>query len=79
MEQTQDKEVDPIPVKDLTKRKIEITKKLEKRQCITEYDPRPSAQVDNQSLLENLSFLVAIQQCLCILATSCCSRAHYFA
>ena len=48
------KKVDPIPVTDFTKRKIEITKKVEKRQCITEYDPRPSIQVDNQSLLENL-------------------------
>ena len=48
------KKVDPIPVTHFTKRKIEITKKFEKRQCITEYDPRPSTQVDDQSLLENL-------------------------
>ena len=48
------KKVNPIPVTDFTKRNIEITKKLKKRQCITEYDPRPSTQVDNQSLLENL-------------------------
>ena len=39
---------------DFTKRKIEITKKVEKRLCITEHDPRPSIQVDNQSLLDNL-------------------------
>ena len=48
------KKVDPIPVTDFTKRKIKITKKVEKRQCITEYDPWPCIQVDNQSLLENL-------------------------
>ena len=49
------KKVNPIPVTDFSKRKMEITKKHEKKQSITEYDPRPpSMQVDNPSLLENL-------------------------
>ena len=49
------KKVNPIPVTDLSKRKTEITKKHEKKQSITEYDPRPpSIQVDNPLLLENL-------------------------
>ena len=40
---------------DLSKRKMEITKKHEKKQSITEYDPQPpSVQVDNPLLLENL-------------------------
>ena len=49
------KKVNPIPVTDFSKRKMEITKKYEKKQSITEYDPRPpSMQVDNPFLLENL-------------------------
>ena len=49
------KKVNPIPVTDFCKRKIEITKKHEKKPSIREYDPRPpSTQVDNPSLLENL-------------------------
>ena len=49
------KKVNLIPVTDFSKRKMEITKKHEKKQSITEYDPRPpSMQVDNPSLLENL-------------------------
>ena len=49
------KKVNPIPVTDLSKRKMEITKKHEKKQSIIEYDPQPpSVQVDNPLLLENL-------------------------
>ena len=49
------KKVNPIPLTDFSKRKMEITKKHEKKQSITEYDAQPpSMQVDNPFLLENL-------------------------
>ena len=44
-----------IKVSEFSKRKMEINKKHEKKQNITEYDPQPpSTQVDNPLLLENL-------------------------
>ena len=49
------KKVDPIPVAEFFKRKVDIVKKGNKGFCISEFDPRPSTkQADNPSLLENL-------------------------
>ena len=49
------KKVDPIPVAEFSKRKVDIVKKGNKDFCISEFDPHLSTkQVDNRSLLENL-------------------------
>ena len=49
------KKIDPIPVAEFSKRKVDIVKKGNKDLYISEFDPRPSSkQVDNPSLLENL-------------------------
>ena len=49
------KKIDPIPVAEFSKRKVDIAKKGNKDLCISEFDPRPlSKQADNPCLLENL-------------------------
>ena len=49
------KKVDPIPVTEFSKRKVDIVKKGNKDLCISEFDPRPSSQhSDDPSLLETL-------------------------
>jgi len=49
------KKVDPIPVAEFSKRKVDIVKKGNKDLCISKFNPRPSSkQADNPSLLENL-------------------------